>query len=127
MSFDEQLDALKKKMLAERLAPEEMISRTQKLRDTLEKEFVSKRIRFEYDLDEEEGPRIGVFYATAPFHIGTIWLHGGGSYVFGSQSEYFPPMAGFDSEQEFLKEIREFLMEGLAAFELDEEAETIDV
>lgn len=126
MNFDEEVDALKKSMKAKRLDPEEVIRATQELEDKLIAKIDSKRIKFEYDFDDEDGPKVSVLYAKAPFQIGTAWVHGDGSIAFASESEYFPPLVAFDTEEEFFKEARDFLKEGLAAFELDEEEDAYE-
>jgi hypothetical protein len=126
MSFDDEVDALKKKFADNRLDPEQVIGATQELEDKLAKKLKSDRLKFEYDFDDDEGPRVGVLYAKAPFHIGTCWVHGDGSVAFASESEYFPPLVAYETEEEFFKEAREFLKEGLAAFELDEEEDAYE-
>jgi len=126
MSFDDEIDALKKEFKSKRLEPEQVIEATQRLEDSLAKKLKSKRLKFEYEFDDEDGPKVAILYAKAPFHIGAAWVHGDGSVAFASESEYFPPLIAFETEKEFIKEARVFLMEGLAAFELDEEEDAYD-
>lgn len=127
MSFDENIDKLKKELLDKRLSPEDMIQATQELRDELNNTINSKRLEFEYDIDDELGPRVGVFYKDMNFHIGTVWIQPDGSVGFSSESEYFPPLMASDTRKDFLKDAQEFLSEGLAHFELDEEDDSYDV
>ncbi len=127
MSFDDDVDKLKKKFLENRLEPEEIIVATREFKDRLEKEISSKRLKYEYEFDDEEGPRIVVLYAKAPFHIGTIFVQGSGAVGFASESEYFPPLIAYETKEEFFSEARQFLAEGLAAFELDEEEDAYEV
>ena len=123
MSFDSEIDELKKEMASRHLDPEAMIIATQELRDTLEEKLASDRLSFVYEMDDEEGPSVKIEYKGGHFQIGTCWIQPDGSVVFGSESEYFPPVLASDDKEAFLKEAREFLKEGLAMFELDEEAE----
>ncbi len=127
MSFDDDVDALKKKFRDSRMEPEQVIVATREFEDRLEDKVNSKRLKFEYEFDDEEGPRIVVLYASAPFHIGTIFVQGNGTIAFASESEYFPPIVAYETEEEFFKEACEFLKEGLAGFELDEEEDSYDV
>lgn len=127
MSFDDDVDKLKKKFRENRLEPEQIIVATREFEDRLEKEISSERLRYEYEFDDEEGPRIVVLYAKAPFHIGTVFIQGNGAVAFASESEYFPPLVAYETEKEFFKEARQFLAEGLAAFELDEEEDAYEV
>ncbi len=127
MSFDDKVDELKKQFIESRMEPEQIISTTQAFADTLKKKIDSKRLKFEYEFDDEEGPRIAVLYASAPFHIGTIFVQGNGSIGFASESEYFPPLVAYENEDKFFEEAMEFLSEGLAAFELDEEEDSYEV
>ncbi len=126
MSFDDNVDELKKKFLENRMEPEEVIIATRAFEDKLSSEIKSRRLKFEYEFDDEEGPRIAVLYATAPFHIGTVFIQGNGTIAFASESEYFPPLVAYEKEKEFFKDAREFLAEGLAAFELDEEEDAYE-
>lgn len=126
MSFDDDVDKLKEKFLKNRLEPSQVIVATQAFEDKLSLEMKSERLKFEYEFDDEEGPTVAVLYAKAPFHIGTVFVQGNGTIAFASESEYFPPLVAYDSEEEFFKEAKEFLVEGLAAFELDEEEDAYD-
>ena len=127
MSFDDEVDKLKKTYIEQRLAPEQVVSSTQAFEKKLTEKIDSTRLKFEYEFDEEEGPRIAVLYAKAPFHIGTVFVQGNGGIGFASESEYFPPLVAYEKEDEFFKEAQEFLAEGLAAFELDEEDDAYEV
>ena len=127
MSFDRDVDDKKKEFLENRMEPEQIIIATRSFGDKLSLEFQSDRLKFEYEFDDEEGPRIAVLYAKAPFHIGTVFIQGTGAVGFASESEYFPPLVAYETEDEFFKEAREFLVEGLAAFELDEEEDAYEV
>lgn len=126
MSFDDDVDELKKKFLKDRMEPEQIVVATQAFEKMLSEKLKSERLKFEYEFDDEEGPRIAVLYAKAPFHIGTVFIQGNGSVGFASESEYFPPVVAYETEDEFFKEANEFLVEGLAAFELDEEEDAYD-
>jgi phosphoribosyl 1,2-cyclic phosphodiesterase len=127
MDFDKEVDQIKEEMKKTAPSLEELRDTNMQLRDRLAASIKSERIRFEYDEDEEDGPGIDVLYTKSPFHIGTINSYTNGGIVFTSDSEYFPPVAPFDGEEDLLKEAYEFLAMGLAAFELDEETEEIDV
>ena len=127
MSFDDEVEKIKQKFLESRLEPEQVILASQAFEDKLSLEIQSERLKFEYEFDEEEGPRIAVLYAKAPFHIGTVFVQGNGTIGFASESEYFPPLVAYEKEDEFFKEAKEFLAEGLAAFELDEEEDSYEV
>ena len=122
MSFDDEVDELKKE-LVENHNPEEHQKRTTAFYTRLVQTIKSRRLKYDLDLEGEEGPGIDVYYAEAPFFIGTINVYPAGNIVFSSESDYFPSIAPFDDEDEFFKEARDFLKLGLAAFELDEEAE----
>ena len=124
--FDDEVDALKEKFRKNRMEPEQVSVATREFEERLSERIKSTRLNFEYEFDDEEGPRIAVLYAKAPFHIGTIFVQGNGSIAFVSESEYFPPLAAFESEEEFFREAREFLKEGLAGFELDEEEDAYE-
>jgi len=126
MSFDDDVDDQKKKFLASRLEPEQIIRAAEAFVDKLSIEIQSKRLKFDYEFDNEDGPRISVLYALAPFHIGTVYVQGNGSIAFTSDSEYFPQLVAYETEEEFFAEAREFLVEGLAAFELDEEEDAYE-
>jgi IMP cyclohydrolase len=126
MSFDDEIDELKKKFLESRLEPEEVILATQDFERKLTKQIKSQRLKFDYEFDDEDGPRVEVIYAKAPFHIGTVFVQGNGTIAFASESEYFPPLVAYENENEFFKEAKEFLKEGLAAFELDEEEDAYE-
>ena len=127
MSIDAEIDALKEKMVGKRLKPEQLLSATERLYTTIGQNIQSKRLNYELDLEDEEGPRISIFYEEEQFHIGDLWLQPDGTIAFHSNSEYFPELAVFENEQEFLKEAKTFLTEGLAAFELDEEDDSYEV
>ncbi len=126
MSFDDDVDAQKNKFLAARLEPEQIIVATKAFADKLSLEIQSKRLKFDYEFDNEDGPRVSVLYATAPFHIGTVYVQGNGSIAFTSESEYFPQVVAYEEEEEFFSDAKTFLIEGLAAFELDEEEDSYE-
>ena len=126
MSFDDDVDEMKQKFLKNRLEPEQIIIATKAFEDKLALEIQTKRLKFEYEFDDEEGPRVAVLYATAPFHVGTVFIQGSGAVGFASESEYFPPLVAYENEDDFFKEAKEFLVEGLAAFELDEEEDSYE-
>ncbi len=126
MSFDSDVDKQKKKFLAARLEPEQVIRAAQEFEEKLSTKFKSKRLKFEYEFDNEDGPRVSVLYGLAPFHIGTVYVQGNGSIAFTSDSEYFPQLVAYETEDEFFAEAQEFFVEGLAAFELDEEEDSYE-
>ncbi len=127
MDFDAEVDALKKKLAEERLSPEQVIAQTEQLRERLARDIASRRLDYVYDFDEEDGPRVTLVYVEADtgtgFELGAAWPQSDGGVLFMSESEYFPPVAAFDTVDDFIKEAREFLKEGLAALELDEESD----
>ena len=126
MSFDDDVDEMKKQFLANRMEPEQIIAATHALQDKLSLEIRSDRLKFEYGIDDQEGPRVAVLYAKAPFHIGSLYIQGNGVIVFESESDYFPQVAASKNEEDFFKDAKEYLVEGLAAFELDEEHDTYE-
>ncbi len=127
MSMDTDIDALKKKLAGKRLQPEQLLAATELLYTTLGQNFQTKRLEFETDLEDEEGPRIAIFYADDQFHIGDVWYQADGTIAFHSNSEYFPEVAVFENEDEMIKEAKKILVEGLANFELDEEDDSYEV
>ncbi len=126
-NIDADVDALKAKLAGNRLQSEQLLPETEKLFAALKNNIESKRLAFELDLEDEEGPRISIFYEDDQFHIGDAWLQPDSTIAFHSGSEYFPELAVFENEEEFFKEAKEFLTEGLANFEMDEEDDSYEV
>lgn len=127
-NIDAAIDALKEKLASKRLSPDQLLAASQKFFEQVKEKLQSSRLAFELDEEDENGPSIDIFYEDGQFHIGEVWIQPDGSVAFHSESQdYFPQTAFFENEEEFFKEAQIFMVEGLAAFEMDEEDDAYEV
>jgi hypothetical protein len=132
MSFDEEVDEVKREMQTAKLDPEARRAAATKLSSRL-KEQVSSR-RLDFALSEENGdPIIQVKYKPDGEVLASIFVNEDGSITFqaaGASDEaedddddagYFPSYVEYMDEDEFLEDAYDMLKVGVAEFELDRE------
>lgn len=139
MSFDDDIDQLKKDLLTDRMNPVERREAVAKLCETMKAKIATRRLEFRVESDDDE-PGVAIRHTGTGEDIASVFMNEDGSLTFQSavadagedvqsnedfEAGYFPPYAEFDNEDDFMSEIVQILKLGLAEYELDQEAEKV--
>ncbi len=133
MSFDEEVDEVKREMQTAKLDPEARRAAAKKLCDRLKVQIASKRLDFA--LAEDQGdPIVQIKYKPDSEALASVFVNEDGSITFqaaGATDEaedededagYFPSYVEYMDEDEFMEDAYDMLKVGLAEYELDREA-----
>ena len=132
MSFDDEVDEVKREMQTAKLDPAARRATAAKLSERLKEQISSKRLDFV--LSEEHGdPIVQVKYKPDSETLASIFVNEDGSITFqaaGATDEaedddedagYFPSYVEYMDEDEFLEDAYDMLKVGLAEYEIDRE------
>lgn len=124
MSFDDEVEQLKKNIATERGGDTERahkVAALERMRETLEKQIASKRVAFriEDDAGVDDEPNVQVLYATDSDLIGAVFLEDGAFSFESDYDDYFGDVPETADPQAFAKLLYECLKLGLPAYELD--------
>ena len=132
MSFDDEVDEVKREMQTAKLDPEARRVTASKLSERLKEQIASRRLDFA--LGEEGGdPIVQIKYKPDGEVLASVYVNEDGSITFqaaGASDEaddedddagYFPSYVEYMDEDEFLEDAYDMLKVGLAEFERDRE------
>jgi uncharacterized protein YkuJ len=132
MSFDDEVDEVKREMQTAKLDPEARRATASKLAERLKSTIDSRRLDFA--MAEENGePIVQIKYKKENETLATVYVNEDGSITFqaaGATDEaedddedagYFPSYVEYMDEEEFLEDAYDMLKVGLAEYELDRE------
>jgi hypothetical protein len=133
MSFDDEVDEVKREMQTAKLDPQARKETAQKLAARLKEQINSKRLDFA--LAEDNGdPIVQVKYKPDGETLAAVYVNEDGSITFqaaGASDEavdededagYFPSYVEYMDEDEFLEDAYDMLKVGIAEYELDRES-----
>lgn len=132
MSFDDEVDEMKREMQTAKLDPAARRETTQKLCNRLKETIQTTRLDF--TAGEENGePAVQIRHIAANEVLASVFVNEDGSITFqaagasdsGGDDEdtgYFPSYVEYYDEEEFLEDARDILKVGVAEYELDHEA-----
>jgi hypothetical protein len=124
VSFDDEVERLKKELQSERVGDPkraERVAALERMRDLLERGIASRRIEFllEDDEDADDEPSLLVLYAATSDDLGAV-LFEDGAYTFESDDDdYFADVPETADPRRFAELLYESLKLGLPAYELD--------
>lgn len=125
MSFDDDVDALKRTLEAERsgVARRERAAALTALRDTLEANIASRRLAFRVETDEavEDEPSILILHTASDEELGAVFMDDEGYSFESEDDDYFPDIAAVEDVAAFTAKLTDTLRAGLPLFELDVE------
>ena len=132
MSFDDEVDEVKREMQTAKLDPEARRHSAKKLCERLKEQIASRRLDFV--LGEDNGdPIVEVKYKPSNELLASVYVNEDGSITFqaaGASDEaedddddagYFPSYVEYMDEEEFLEDAYDMLKVGLAEYEIDRE------
>ncbi len=132
MSFDDEVDEVKREMQTAKLDPEARRATAAKLAERLKTTIDTRRLDFL--LSEENGdPIVQIKYKKENETLASVFVNEDGSITFqaaGATDEaededddagYFPSYVEYMDEEEFLEDAYDMLKVGLAEYELDRE------
>lgn len=134
MSFDDEVDQLKRDLVTARLDPVQRKVATAKLCQKLKDTINSRRLLFVADHEHEE-PFVLIKHTGTKEHLASVFVNEDSSITFQApqaaengkdsaedeESGYFPPYVEYFNEVEFLEDAPEVLKMGVAEYELDQE------
>ena len=132
MSFDDEVDEVKKEMQTAKLDPAARKATAVKLAERLKEAISSKRLDF-IQAEENGDPTVQIKYKKENETLATVYVNEDGSITFqaaGASDEadeadedagYFPSYVEYMDEEEFLEDAYDMLKVGLAEYELDRE------
>lgn len=133
MSFDDEIDDVKREMQTAKLDPAARRETTQKLCARLKETIQTKRLDF--IAGEENGePVVQIKHIAQNEVLASVYVNEDGSITFqaagagaadGEEDEdtgYFPSYVEYYDEEEFLEDARDILKVGVAEYELDKES-----
>jgi hypothetical protein len=136
MSFDDEVDEVKREMQTAKLDPEARRETAAKLVERLKEQIASKRLDFV--LAEAEGdPIVQIKYKPDSETLANVYIHEDGSITFQAagasedadddddDSGYFPSYVEYMDEEEFLEDAYDMLKVGVAEYELDREQRAV--
>jgi hypothetical protein len=135
MSFDDEVDELKKELLSGKLDLGQRKDATAKLCDKLKTTINTKRLVFAVDSESNE-PFITVKHSQTQEHLASIFVNEDSSITFqspmagdGADSDddqddggYFPNYVEYYDEEEFFDDVPDILKHGVAEYEVDRES-----
>ena len=132
MSFDEEVDQLKRELQTPKLDAAGRKQATINLCNKLSEMIQSRRIEFVAETAGE--PSISIRYKPTSEKLASVFVDDDGGITFqaqGAEEEseeddqedagYFPPFVQYYDESEFLEEAPNLLKQGIAEYELDQE------
>jgi hypothetical protein len=136
MSFDDEVDELKKELATGKLDPAQRQDVTAKLCAKLKETVSSRRLEFAVDSENNE-PFIAVKHASTKEHLASVFVNEDSSITFQSptasededleddeEAGYFPNYVEYFDEEEFLDDVPDILKHGVAEYELDREIDS---
>ncbi len=132
MSFDDEVDEVKREMQTAKLDPEARRNSALKLCERLKEQISSRRLDFTVGEDNGD-PIVEVKYKPSSDTLASVYVNEDGSITFqaaGASGEaddddddsgYFPSYVEYMDEDEFLEDAYDMLKVGLAEYELDRE------
>lgn len=132
MSFDDEVDEVKREMQTAKLDPEARRNSALKLCERLKEQISSRRLDFTAGEDNGD-PIVEVKYKPSNDTLASVYVNEDGSITFqaaGASDEaddddddsgYFPSYVEYMDEDEFLEDAYDMLKVGLAEYELDRE------
>ncbi len=133
MSFDDEVDEVKREMQTNKLDPAARRESAKKLAERLKEQIASKRLDF--TLGEDNGdPIVQIKYKPDGETLASVYVNEDGSITFqaaGATEEaddddddtgYFPSYVEYMDEEEFLEDAYDMLKVGIAEYELDRES-----
>jgi hypothetical protein len=132
MSFDDEVDEVKREMQTAKLDPEARRATAVKLCERLKEQISSKRLDFTL-ADASGDPIVQVKYKPDSETLASVFVNDDGSITFqaaGATDEaeeededagYFPSYVEYIDEEEFLEDAYDMLKVGIAEYELDHE------
>jgi hypothetical protein len=133
MSFDDEVDEVKREMRTAKLDPQARRESAGKLAERLREQVASKRLDFA--LAEDNGdPIVQIKYKPDGDTLASVYVNEDGSITFqaaGASDEaddedddvgYFPSYVEYMDEEEFLEDAYDMLKVGIAEYELDRES-----
>jgi hypothetical protein len=132
MSFDDEVDEVKREMQTAKLDPEARRNSALKLCERLKEQVASKRLDFVAGQDNGD-PIVEVKYKPSSETLASVYVNEDGSITFQAagatdvadddddDSGYFPSYVEYMDEDEFLEDAYDMLKVGLAEYELDRE------
>ena len=133
MSFDEEVDEVKREMQSAKLDPEARRKAAAKLCERLKEQIASRRLDFASGEDNGD-PIVQVKYKPGGETLASVYVNEDGSITFqaaGASGEaeeededtgYFPSYVEYMDEDEFLEDAYDMLKVGIAEYELDRES-----
>jgi hypothetical protein len=133
MSFDEEVDEVKREMQTAKLDPAARRETTQKLCQKLKDAIASRRVDFSVGEDNGE-PVVSIKHREQNEVLASVFVNEDGSITFQAagagdsenenedESGYFPNYVEYYDQDEFLEDARDILKVGIAEFELDRES-----
>lgn len=136
MSFDDEVDELKKELQTGKLDPSQRKDATAKLSEKLKETIGSRRLMFSVDAENSE-PFVSIKHATTKEHLASVFINEDSSITFQSplavedaeadddeeDAGYFPKYVEYYDEEEFLEDVPDILKHGVAEYELDQETD----
>jgi hypothetical protein len=133
MSFDDEVDEVKREMQTAKLDPEARRTSAKKLCERLKEQITSRRLDFV--LGEDNGdPIVDVKYKPSNDVLASVYVNEDGSITFQAagatdaaddddddDAGYFPSYVEYMDEEEFLEDAYDMLKVGLAEYEIDRE------
>jgi hypothetical protein len=133
MSFDDEVDEVKREMQTAKLDPQARRESAKKLAERLKEQVASRRLDFV--LAEDNGdPIVQIKYKPDGDALASVFVNEDGSITFQAagatdQAEdddedvgYFPSYVEYMDEEEFLEDAYDMLKVGVAEYELDRES-----
>ncbi len=136
MSFDDEVDEVKREMQTAKLDPAARRDTATKLAARLKEQINSRRLDFVV-ADDKGDPIVQIKYKPDNDTLAAVYINEDGSITFqaaGASDEsaddeeddtgYFPSYVEYMDEEEFLEDAYDMLKVGLAEYELDRESRT---
>ncbi|MDX2266282.1 MAG: hypothetical protein NW215_15075 [Hyphomicrobiales bacterium] len=137
MSFDDEIDELKKELQTGKLDPAQRKDATAKLSEKLKEILATRRLIFAVDVENNE-PFVSIKHSATNEHLASVFINEDASITFQSplaandgegeddeeeDAGYFPKYVEYYDEEEFLEDVPDILKHGIAEYELDHEAD----
>jgi hypothetical protein len=124
VSFDDEVEKLKKELATEREgdpARAHRVAALERMRELLEKRIATKRVEFhlENDPEADDEPCIRVLYAATSDDLGAVFVEDGGFTFESDDDDYFADVPETADPDAFAGLLYESLKLGLPAYELD--------
>ncbi len=133
MSFDDEVDEVKREMQTNKLDPQARRESAVKLAERLKEQIASRRLDFAVG-DDNGDPTVQIKYKPDGETLASVYVNEDGSITFqaaGATDDaedededvgYFPTYVEYMDEEEFLEDAYDMLKVGIAEYELDRES-----